>query len=160
MKHLIFPLVWICLSIPLFGQHGLVRGTLYDGETGETIPYGTVFLENDPGTGTSTDLDGAFELRLQPGTYNISFSYIGYSTTTVENVTVNEGNIQIINPKISTAHQTLTEIVVTSTQLSNTQSALLTIKRKSPNVIDGVSRELFSKAGDGDAGSAIKRVTG
>ena len=160
MKHLLNLMVWMLCSAPLLAQHGLVRGTLYDGESGETIPYGTVFLQTDPGTGTSTDLDGAFELELPVGTYDISFSYIGYASTTIQDVKVSEDKIQIINPKISSASQTLTEIVVTSTQLSNTQSALLTIKRKSPNVIDGVSRELFSKAGDGDAGSAIKRVTG
>lgn len=160
MKKLIIPFLFLLYSVSMLGQTGLIRGTLYDEETGETIPYGTVYLENDKGTGTSTDLDGAFELQLPVGTHDITFSYIGYASTTVQDIAVTEGEIQIINPKISSASQTLTEIVVTSTQMSNTQSALFTIKRKSPNVIDGVSRELFSKAGDGDAGSAIKRVTG
>lgn len=160
MKNRIIPILLLFYSASLMGQNGLIRGTLYDGESGETIPFGTVYLENDKNTGTSTDLDGAFELELPVGTYDITFSYIGYATTTVQDVDVTEGNIQIINPKMTYASQTLAEIVVTSTQMTNTQAALLTIKRKSPNVIDGVSRELFSKAGDGNAGSAIKRVTG
>ncbi|HLU93256.1 MAG TPA: hypothetical protein VKZ54_03990, partial [Membranihabitans sp.] len=63
MKKLIIPFLFLLYSVSMLGQTGLIRGTLYDEETGETIPYGTVYLENDKGTGTSTDLDGAFELQ-------------------------------------------------------------------------------------------------
>ena len=41
-----------------------------------------------------------------------------------------------------------------------TVAALMTVKRKSPNLIDGISAANFSKIGDSDAAGAIKRVTG
>src|SRR5690606_22209581 len=157
MKKLIIPFLFLLYSVSMLGQTGLIRGTLYDEETGETIPYGTVYLENDKGTGTSTDLDGAFELQLPVGTHDITFSYIGYASTTVQDIAVTEGEMQIINPKSHPDFQTLTEIVETFTQKSNTQSALCTIRRMSPNVIDGESRELFFNAGVGDAGAAPRR---
>ncbi|MBY5960105.1 TonB-dependent receptor [Membranicola marinus] len=160
MKKSLILLLLTLLYFPLMGQKGLVRGTLYDGDTGEPVPFATVYLESDKGIGTSTDLDGTFEFQLPAKIYSITFSYIGYTSTTVHDLEVREDAIQVINPNIYPAMETLSEIVVVASQIRNTQSALLTIKRKSPNVVDGVSRELFSKTGDGDAGSAIKRVTG
>lgn len=151
----------LLLSIgELMSQTGRVRGTLYDGSSGETIPYATIYVESDRTVGTSTDLDGTFELELSAGSHDLTFSYVGYNPTTIQDIKVNENGITVLHPKIEMGAQTLTEVVVSSIQMSNTESSLLTLRRKSPNVIDGVSRELFSKSGDGDAGAAIKRVTG
>ena len=52
------------------------------------------------------------------------------------------------------------EVVVKAQVIRETEAALLTIKRKSPNMIDGISAETFSKIGDSDAAGAIKRVSG
>src|SRR5690606_17835013 len=43
---------------------------------------------------------------------------------------------------------------------NTTEEALLTVKKKAPNVLDGISSANFRKIGDSDAASAIKRVPG
>ena len=42
----------------------------------------------------------------------------------------------------------------------STEAALMAVKRKSPNMMDGISSASFRKIGDSDAAGAIKRVTG
>lgn len=145
-----------CLS----AQNGTLRGTIYDANTGETIPFATVLLESNQGTGTTTDLDGVYELSLPSGIHNIQYSFLGYASMTISEVEIKAGEVTVLDAKISEEAETLQEIVVTATQARNTESAILTLQRKSPNVIDGVSSESFRKLGDGNAAAAIKRVTG
>ena len=42
----------------------------------------------------------------------------------------------------------------------NTESALMTIKMESPNLVDGISSANFRKMGDSDAAASMKRVPG
>ena len=61
---------------------GTIRGTITDGTTGETVPFANVLVVETQ-TGTTSDLDGAYEVRLDAGTYNLEFSFLGYSTSKV-----------------------------------------------------------------------------
>src|SRR5690606_10803398 len=54
----------------------------------------------------------------------------------------------------------LQEVVVTAQAIRTSEEALLTVKRKSANLLDGISSANFRKIGDSDAASAVKRVPG
>ena len=64
----IFTLLFTIIATSLFSQTGTLRGTVYDDSNGDTVPFATVFVK-ETGSGTDTDLDGAYELNLAPGTY-------------------------------------------------------------------------------------------
>ncbi len=55
----------------------VIKGTIYDYDTGEPIPAVTIRVE---GTGRSmlANDQGEYRLRLQPGGYNLKFSHIAY----------------------------------------------------------------------------------
>ena len=53
--------------------------------------------------------------------------------------------------------QTLT---ISASVNKNTELSLLTAKKKSVVLMDAVSAQSFKKSGDGNAASAVKRVTG
>ena len=55
-----------------------VSGTVIDYSNGEPVPYASVHLEGTM-TGTSTDGDGKYSIRLPHGG-NLVFSSIGYIT--------------------------------------------------------------------------------
>src|SRR5690606_15071102 len=54
----------------------------------------------------------------------------------------------------------LGEVTITAEMLNTTEEALLTVKKRSPNMLDGISSANFRRIGDSDAASAIKRVPG
>ena len=65
-----------------------LRGKVRDAETGESLPGANVYLEG-VGRGTTTDLDGQFEItRAGEGSYTLVISFVGYkeyrSTVVVE----------------------------------------------------------------------------
>ncbi len=80
MKIPIYCLVLLVLSAGVgSGQAtGRLVGSVTDGESGEGLPGVNLILE-DTGWGTSTDLEGRFELQgIAPGTYVLRASIIGY----------------------------------------------------------------------------------
>ncbi len=55
-----------------------LKGTVRDAETGESLPGANVYLEG-VGRGTSTDLDGQFEIaNVGEGSHTLIISFIGY----------------------------------------------------------------------------------
>ncbi|MEL6390575.1 MAG: DUF5686 and carboxypeptidase regulatory-like domain-containing protein [Bacteroidota bacterium] len=65
--------LWLMYAC-LFGQ---ITGTVSD-ETGAPLPYVSIYLKGTT-TGTTTNLDGNYELRIAPGQYTIAYQYVGYT---------------------------------------------------------------------------------
>ncbi len=55
-----------------------IRGKVYTAEQ-ETLAFATIFIPSLE-TGTSTNEDGSYEIKLKPGSYELVFQYLGYQT--------------------------------------------------------------------------------
>lgn len=87
-----------------FGTKGKIAGTVID-EFGETLIGVQVYIDGTT-KGTLTDVDGKYTIiNLDPGTYTVVFSYIGFATTRVEKV-------QVIVDKTTEVNVTLREEVI------------------------------------------------
>ncbi|MEL6669268.1 MAG: TonB-dependent receptor, partial [Bacteroidota bacterium] len=85
--------LFLCAGAFLSAQTATLRGTVVDADTGDPISFGTVRLV-DTDRGANTDIDGFFNFAdLDPGTYTIEASYIGYETTQ-EEITLEAGRIE------------------------------------------------------------------
>lgn len=143
----------------VYAQNGTIRGSITDATSGEPVMFANLLVK-ETATGTTSDLDGSYSLSLPVGVYTLEFSYIGYANLTVTEITIEAGKDTELHVKMSEDSQVLEEIVVTATQIKNTETALLSIQRKALGLLDGMSTQSMKKAGDGDVGAAIKRVTG
>ena len=142
------------------GQNGIVRGTVYDDKTGETL-VGVAVVVKGTTTGTSTDLDGQFTLNLAPGTYELQVSYISFESLLINNVVVNQGETTLFGDiRLKTSTLNIEEVVVSAEVIRTTESALNTIKRQSASIMDGISASKMKLTGDNSAAEAVKRVTG
>jgi outer membrane receptor protein involved in Fe transport len=102
-KILFSSLIFMLGMTASFGQTSL-EGTVTDKETGEPILFGTVAIYKGTllVTGTETDLDGNYILSaLDPGTYDIEVSYVGYTTQRLNSVVVQSGRVNRVNFEIS-----------------------------------------------------------
>lgn len=152
--------ILVAISINVFGQESSIRGTVIDDATGETLIGVAVIIEGTT-IGASTDLDGKFEIKAKPGTYNLTASFISFAKLKIEDVVVKEGEVTTLGTlRLGADVAQLKEVIVTAKAVRNTEAALMTMKKKSVNVIDGVSAASFKKTGDSDAAGAMSRVTG
>lgn len=149
--------------IPLsqvFAQGSLIRGTIFEEASGEPL-YGVSVLVKELGIGAVTDFDGKFEIKVEPGTYSLKISFISYATIELQDVVVSATSNTLL-PDILMVDETseLETVTVSAAAIRTTENALMSVKRNSPNVLDGISASAFRQIGDGDAAGAIKRVTG
>ncbi|HAF27989.1 MAG TPA: hypothetical protein DCG75_02980 [Bacteroidales bacterium] len=152
--------LFILTSVVLNAQNGIIRGTVFDGVNGESLPGVTIYIESNA-KGTITDLDGKFNLSVAPGTYDVRISFISYETVKIESVNVKAGEVTLLNSVgLNEATFEIASAVVTAKTIRNTETALVALKQKSPNLFDGISAASLRKTGDSDAASSVKRITG
>ncbi len=156
-----FFLILSLFPLTIFAQMGIISGKVIESETGFEAIGAEVVIQGTT-TGMATDLDGKYRIdNLEPGTYNIECSYVGFETQVINEVIVKAGENTTLDISIGASAIDLDlNIEVTAKTFKNTEASLITIQRKSPVVLDGIAASQISKSGDSDVASAVKRVTG
>jgi TonB-dependent receptor len=160
IKYILFVSIFILVQLSVYAQTGIIRGTVYEERTGESLVGVTIAVKGTT-RGTMTDLDGKFSLELEQDTYDLQISYISYQTLIIEGVQVTDGEITLID-EIFLQETTidLQEVVVSAQAIRTTEIALMTIKKNSAIIMDGISSARIRLVGDATAVEAAKRVTG
>lgn len=108
-------LALLVLALPLISQTSL-SGRVTD-DTGEPVIFASVALYKHGVliTGTETDIDGYYRFAsLDPGTYAVETSYVGYTKQRVERVLVYAGKANKLDIEMAADAVNLDEVVVTS----------------------------------------------
>ncbi|WP_276497154.1 outer membrane beta-barrel family protein [Pontibacter litorisediminis] len=113
------------------GANGTITGTLTDSLTGKPLEYATVALLQQGSAqavgGTLTDGKGQFKLEnIGFGTYDLAFSFIGYSSKTIRQVRVTADRPQVSIGKVAlgtSSATTLQEVQVQALRPTITQEA-------------------------------------
>ena len=149
-KHFLLNLVFLILSLNLFSQNGIIRGTVVDDETGEPLFAANIGILGTS-IGTAADFDGKFELSTSPGTYKITISFIGYNSLELTDVIVKSDEVNLLNDiRLSTNAVSLNTVTISAEVQRNTESALLTVKKRSPILMDAISSQSFKRSADGN----------
>ncbi|MCE1188043.1 MAG: TonB-dependent receptor [Ignavibacteria bacterium] len=103
----------LCFTAVLLGQNtGTVFGKVTDAKTGEPLIGVSVALK---GTyyGAQTAVNGEFKIKnINPGTYNMEVSYIGYSTMQFTGVKIEAGKNKEYNVKLEESILTIDKNVI------------------------------------------------
>ena len=141
-------------------QLGTIKGNVSDKITGELL-FGVTVMLDGTATGTNTDFDGNFSIKVKAGTYKVNVSSFSHEPLFVENVTVSAGGTNDLGKiQLSSSSQQLDAVVIKVKKLVNTEAAVLEMKKDAVNVTEVISQETFKKIGDTDAASSMKRVSG
>lgn len=143
-----------------WAQKGTIRGTVIEDATGEPLFSVTAVIKGTT-NGAITDFDGKFEIKADPGIYDLQVSFVSFKSITITGIEVKPDQVILIDQiRLQEAVEELEAVVVTAEVVRSTEAALMTVKRKSANLLDGISAASFRKIGDSDAASAAKRITG
>ena len=89
-----------------------ITGKVVDGDTGEGLPGVTLFIAS-LNAGTTTNVDGSYELSVANGSYTVVASYIGFANQT-QKVDVSDSDVTLdFTLKVNMTQ--LEEVVVTGT---------------------------------------------
>ena len=82
-------------------QQGEIKGIVLDNEfNNEPLAFASITIK-DTNVSTTTELDGSFSFNLKPGTYTLIFSFTGYKTIEVNNVTITANSTASCNQILS-----------------------------------------------------------
>ncbi len=105
------------------GGDGTIKGRIIDSAFKTPIDYATITLyalaNNKAITGTTTDSSGTFILGgILPGTYTLSFEFIGYAARSINGVVISKKNafINLKTIALQKSEKELKDVVVTSQQ--------------------------------------------
>ncbi|HPE82630.1 MAG: outer membrane beta-barrel protein [Aequorivita sp.] len=156
----IFPLLIAMFLIQIsFSQTGVVSGVINDGEYNDVLSFANVIVKGTQ-TGTTSDFDGKFNLKLEAGTYTLVFSFVGYQTKEITEVKINSGQTTTVDVTLNASTGQLDEVVVTTTARKNTEASVLSIQKNSVSLMDGLSLESIKKTGASDVAAAVQNVPG
>ncbi|MEI8113773.1 MAG: DUF5686 and carboxypeptidase regulatory-like domain-containing protein [Bacteroidia bacterium] len=89
-------LLFCSISLAPLSAQG-IRGRITN-EQGKGVPFANIYIPK-LSTGTTSNIDGNYELKLQEGQYKVLFQYLGYQTQTMEltiGKTFQEINVQLV----------------------------------------------------------------
>ena len=91
-----------------------ITGKITDKETGEDLISANIIVSKSGVfvAGETTDIDGNYSLRIDPGTYDLKVSYTGYVEHLVKNVIANAGRATKVDVQLSSSGAMLEEIAV------------------------------------------------
>lgn len=157
-KLLIYILISMGFVPNLMAQKtGAIKGIIKDSIA--SVIGATIYLENDKGKGTSTELDGSFILKGLPvGETNIIISSVGYSPAKIkvnilENDTINIGEVKLVEGT------ELKEYVIKDAARQNEVRAI-ELTKLSTNIVNIVSAEGMAKLPDRNAAEVLQRLPG
>ena len=111
----IFPLLIAMFLFQIsFSQTGVVTGVINDGEYNDVLSFANVIVK-DSRTGTTSDFDGKYNLKLDAGTYTLVFSFVGYQTKEITEVKITSGQTTTVDVTLNASAGQLDEVVVTTT---------------------------------------------
>ena len=141
-------------------EYGSVSGSLTDKEFNNgPLAFANVLIKGTS-KGTTSDFDGKYVLdNLEPGTYTIQFSFVGYQTVEVETI-VEAGVNNTIDVVLQANSASLDEVVIKTTTKRETESALLLQQQKAVVMETAIGAQELSKKGVGDVATALTKTAG
>lgn len=152
------------MSVPAGAQQpsGSIRGVVYDKDFDVPLASARVTAVETGESVLTTDQGNFVFGMLAPGRYTLVFTKDGYVRQVKADVVVSSGQLTDVDVSLSGEFTDLDEFVVQDVlQLGGgTEAGLLQLRAESAALMDSIGADLMSRAGAGDAASALKLVAG
>ncbi|MDX5422727.1 MAG: SusC/RagA family TonB-linked outer membrane protein [Hymenobacteraceae bacterium] len=139
---LIVLLLTVCWAPGVLAQDNLVSGRVTGAEAGLGLPGVSVIVKGTT-TGTATDANGEYQIRVPDQNATLVFRFLGYETQEVA-----VGNRSVVNVTLSTDTKQLSEVVVTALGITREKKAIgyaaqdvqteELVRNRQPNVLNAL----------------------
>lgn len=159
LKQILLLTALIFCSLAVMSQTGIIKGTVIDANTKETLIGATVALQGTT-SGAITDFDGNFRIeKVAAGNYNLVISYISYDNQIIR-VEVGNSSETVVNVELKPATVDIEEVQVVAKRRDNTEVSMLSSLKAGNLIVSGITAQQISKSQDKDAAEVIRRVPG
>jgi hypothetical protein len=107
--------VVLLANLLVFSQSGTLKGKIIDKETKEPIPFANVVLELG-GTmigGATSDFEGNYVIKpIDPGTYDVKSTFVGYKPILTRGVTINSDQVRFFDIELESTAVEITGVEI------------------------------------------------
>lgn len=154
-----FLLLSLLFSAFAIAQTATVSGVILDKEmNNEPLPFANIMIKGTK-TGTTTDENGKYTLKLKPGNYTLVIGFLGYDTKEIP-FTVKANEKKIINYTLESNGVMLDDVVVIQTVSKEKESALLQEQQKAVEIKQSIGAQEMSRKGISNVETGLTKVTG
>ncbi|HEX2617763.1 MAG TPA: TonB-dependent receptor, partial [Flavobacteriales bacterium] len=160
MARILYTLCLLLSFTVSVAQRGTITGTVtaLEGGSVQPQPFANVVIKGTS-TGASTDLDGKYTFQVDPGTYTVVATMVGYGAME-KAVTVAAGETVVADIQLDGGAQEMKAVQVVKERRVETEAAVLMETKKSDQVVNGLGRQQIAKGQDRTAGDVVKRIPG
>ncbi len=162
MRRILTMLFFVALAQVSAQETGSIVGNLTDKDfNDDPLAFANILIEGTT-KGTTSDFDGLYEISdLEPGTYTVIYSFLGYETITKNDISVEAGKPTKVDISLSAASGVeLEEFIGTGTTKKESEAALL-LDQKSANIVkESIGAQELSFKGISDAAGAVNKIAG
>lgn len=140
---------------------GSIVGQLTDKEMGgEPLPFANVVIKGTS-IGATTDMEGLYSIpNLEPGTYTVVFSFVGYETREVPEVAVVANKVTEVNAELGSSAASLDEVVITTVSRRDSEVALLLEQKRAVDIKESIGAQQLARMGVSDVANATAKISG
>ncbi|MBU3680411.1 MAG: PEGA domain-containing protein [Flavobacterium sp.] len=155
---LIFP--FFLISFLSFAQNkGTLSGTLTDKDQNNLpLPFANVLIKGST-TGVTTDEKGTYKLSLNPGTYTVQFSFVGYENSE-EKITIKSGETLTINKALGSGSYQLQDVVIKKAANREKETALLLEQKNAVEIKQSIGAQEMTRKGVSNVQEGLTKITG
>lgn len=147
------------ITTTLAQTKGTVSGTLTDKQANNaTLPFANAAIKGTA-IGTTTDENGKYTFTIEPGTYTIVFSFLGYENVE-ENFTIAAGQIVTIDKALGSGSYTLKDVLIQSSGSREKETAILLDQKKAVEIKQSIGAQEMSRKGVSDVEEGLTKITG
>ena len=139
----------------VINKQGTVRGRIVDGSK-QILPGASIYIDKLH-TGVTSDINGFYTLpNLDPGTYTLKVSYVGYDPVLI-NITIPEGKT-LERDVVMKEGVELQEVIIGGALQG--QNRAINAQKSNLGITNIVSADQVGKFPDSNIGDALKRISG
>ena len=124
------------------------------------LPFATILIKGTS-SGTTSDEDGLYALEnIAPGSYSLTFSFVGYETVEIYNVSVSSGKVTEVNVPMGNSAAALDEVIIKTSTKKESVIALLIEQKNATTIKQSIGAEELSQKGVSNAAGAVTKISG
>jgi outer membrane receptor protein involved in Fe transport len=166
VKKLSLLIITLITAHVLFAQKAKIAGKVSNNKN-EGLAGVTIKISGAITGFVKSDIDGRYTFSVEAGKkVNLDFSYVGYTTKTINDITVPKaGDVETVDVILEQGGKELETVVVKTagTRTSGkgeTVNAMLSFQKNTSTVASVISAETIKRSPDRNTGEVLKRIAG
>lgn len=120
--------LFFCSFYIVSAQSGIIKGRVVDAKNNEPIPFASVIIQGSTIGANSDELGNYVIENLQPGTYNLTASYLGYDDKSVFEILVSNNKPAYVDFEMNSSISELDQIVIKANPFTKKEESPVSLR--------------------------------